>query len=674
MNVADIILEKLGCQPREIIEDEKWHHFDDNKKSYRVTSNLVMGWDWRDIDGTKFCVNRDGIKHEFKGMGRGLRNPNSKPVIVKKIDIVGEPIESHPYLIKKNINPPEKLSHNGLLYIPLQNAGGRQQSYQVINDKGDKRFAIGHSTSGVFYKFGEWTENIILCEGYATGCSIWEAVPEFTTICCMNAGNLTKVFEDLKLKYPLANFIIGADNDTPGINVAQKCIGAKIVLPEKIGEDFNDQNNISLTREAFLPGLSFLERSQDFMDQKPDERIFDSVSEIVEFFNNIPLFLKDSGKMYGYNKDTCETFIANTNDLEYLGSFWTGEKKPRLVPAVKIWRKHPDANKNFKFVFKPLGSEGPKEINLFKGINIPGEKTDIVELLNYIKKTMCRNRNDLYEWFLDWCADIFQNPFKKNAIVPVFISEEGKGKGLFCKMMSKILGDYYLLMISPNEINASFNFHQARKFLTVLDEMSWSRDHKLMNKLKSLTGNDVISFQAKFGPETPLEHPSRYIITSNDQNPIKISKNNRRFLVMEFDNRIDNSPIFSKMEGFALSFYEYLMKREIKHNLMVFSKELDRDGEEAKMEGHCPYELFFENHLELNWSDYLLPSDPTKIVKTHFDVIKAFNEMKQEYNSARYDSQNKFNKRFMEYFSNKVENQNSLVRDRNRVIKAPKIL
>ena len=89
-------------------------------------------------------------------------------------------------------------------------------------------------------------ETIYLCEGFATGASIFEATGG-TVVCAMSANNLP----------PVANLLTGqvvvvADNDESGTGdrygrIAAEAIGARLVMPPTRGDanDYAQHNDLA---------------------------------------------------------------------------------------------------------------------------------------------------------------------------------------------------------------------------------------------------------------------------------------------------------------------------------------------------------------------------------------------------------------------------------------------
>jgi putative DNA primase/helicase len=176
----------------------------------------------------------------------------------------------HPYVIHKRIRAyyARHIRHyrwiRDVLVIPIRNVDYDFVSVQIIKwshykRKDFKRFWKGTSPAGNMAWLCEklhdgYYGKIRICEGYATGCTIYEAVGE-PVVCALNAYNVPIVASALQKRYPLAILIICADDDAwddknPGVTAAIKAMqetGAVMRLPDFTGlditsrpTDFND--------------------------------------------------------------------------------------------------------------------------------------------------------------------------------------------------------------------------------------------------------------------------------------------------------------------------------------------------------------------------------------------------------------------------------------------------
>ena len=155
-----------------------------------------------------------------------------------------------PYLARKQVFGFEaRYGKNNSIVLPVRK-GGELVGLQFIHADGGKVFLTGTEKQGASLVLRpEATGWHVLCEGYATGCSIATVLPNARVEVCFDAGNLVAVATERVSQYP--ELIIAADNDhakppNKGLQVAKDIVdrhGVRAVWPEGIeGTDFNDMH------------------------------------------------------------------------------------------------------------------------------------------------------------------------------------------------------------------------------------------------------------------------------------------------------------------------------------------------------------------------------------------------------------------------------------------------
>ena len=93
-------------------------------------------------------------------------------------------------------------------------------------------------------------DTILICEGWATGASLFEATGHFTIV-AFSAGNLTAVALSTRKHHQANEIMICGDNDASGVGqiaarAAALAINGKYILPDTVGQDFNDSINMEV--------------------------------------------------------------------------------------------------------------------------------------------------------------------------------------------------------------------------------------------------------------------------------------------------------------------------------------------------------------------------------------------------------------------------------------------
>lgn len=124
----------------------------------------------------------------------------------------------HPYVVKKRIIPYYARQIRSFLMLKIHNIQGELISIQYIYpDNRNKKFKKYLPIKGGFIYLGEKIEPefdiLWICEGWATGCAIYECVGKHV-ICALMASNLEQVAKDFRALFPKMKIVICADNDS----------------------------------------------------------------------------------------------------------------------------------------------------------------------------------------------------------------------------------------------------------------------------------------------------------------------------------------------------------------------------------------------------------------------------------------------------------------------------
>ena len=145
---------------------------------------------------------------------------------------------AHPYLERKRIGAIGIRQLRDMLLIPARDAAGTLHTLQFISPDGSTRFLSGGRIAGCYYAMGRPAGSLLLCEGYATAATVFQATGEATAV-AFNAGNLPTVARALRAKFPRLRIVVCADNDaaTPGnpgltkATEAARAVGGFVAVP-----------------------------------------------------------------------------------------------------------------------------------------------------------------------------------------------------------------------------------------------------------------------------------------------------------------------------------------------------------------------------------------------------------------------------------------------------------
>ena len=176
--------------------------------------------------------------------------------------------DSHPYLVSKGLGVAGcvglRVDADGWLVVPML-YNGKILSLQRISPDGEKKFHFGATTKAAYYAIERQGAAITaLVEGFATGLTIFQAIPNCRVIVAFNAGNLPVVAARMD-RFGMG--VVCADNDhetaarigrNPGLDAARaaaEVLGVGVAYPTCAGTDWNDY--VMEQMELAFAGQSF---------------------------------------------------------------------------------------------------------------------------------------------------------------------------------------------------------------------------------------------------------------------------------------------------------------------------------------------------------------------------------------------------------------------------------
>ena len=234
--------------------------------------------------------------------------------------------------------------------------------------------------------------------------------------------------------------------------------------------------------------------------------------------------------------------------------------------------KDPDIRTYEKLDFYPQRKTEKHIYNTFKGFDgmkAPDNKNDFRNSYTYkhFKNNICKNDESKEEYLTKWIANILQDPLNKTRTAMILQSKQGCGKDFFVEFSNKLIGDeYYLITGRPDIAFGKFNKSLENKIICVFNETQGKDTYEINESIKDAITRNKINIERKGKDPITLNDATHYIFLSNNNNPVKIPPDDRRFFCIEVgeDNRNDTD-FFSKVKKeldnkeYIKSFYEYFI-------------------------------------------------------------------------------------------------------------------
>ena len=207
---------------------------------------------WKPENTKPIFIDHDAIKRQAERAERERIKAHQEAA--KKAEwILSQCVQqAHPYLASKGFDKEHTLvwrTDTGPLMVVPMRIGGQLSSLQLIDESGQKKFLTGGATGGSCFQISAGPP--ILCEGYATGLSVRDALlaakVRRSVVVCFSAQNMKRLAQNMR------DSLVIADNDASltGERVAKE-IGRPYWISDRKGEDFNDYSR----------RVSLFERSQ----------------------------------------------------------------------------------------------------------------------------------------------------------------------------------------------------------------------------------------------------------------------------------------------------------------------------------------------------------------------------------------------------------------------------
>ena len=279
------------------------------------------------------------------------------------------------------------------------------------------------------------------------------------------------------------------------------------------------------------------------------------------------------------------------------------EKEDKSINPFDLWFGHIDRKDIDRIVFNPREDHEITEFNIWKGFKIKqknkGEPCKIQHFLNHIKHIWANDDEPTYNYILNWFARLLQKPYKKNNICLVLHSIEGVGKSFILDMIGKIIGnEYYISTSNLKNILGDFNGDAEGKILVNLNETGMWYDKKVVGSFKEFITDSTISINKKGVQQYTIDNYCNTIITTNEDHIVNINGQDRRFNILECNNKKYNKEYYNKIAQTDLqALADYFYDRDISNydSRDFIKSDLHMQQVKKNMDS---VELFYTEYLE----------------------------------------------------------------------------
>ena len=329
-----------------------------------------------------------------------------------------------------------------------------------------------------------------------------------------------------------------------------KSIGPKFLFQTIVEGDFEKKKMIAISKE------------------NAGKEKWEVHSEFLSYMNNyFSYILKQDcfmesrdGQLFWYKVLANRLNFSVPCDIMGLDKKGIMKVEEQMLDPHEIFKRSAFRREYNNVVFEPYLTEKidtKKDYNLFTGFkheykpDFSVDRTKIEPILHHLKTVWCKENEEVFEYLLSWYADMIQNPGTLPGIAVVVYGKPGAGKGSICNFLgNKVIGQKYYSSVSEiRQLLGNFNSKIMNKILICCDEVAnFGGAIANNNKLKGLITEPFQSIEMKFKEPMDVKSCSRYVFLTNNEWPVKVECNDRRFLCLETDSRyIGDSKYFKEL-------------------------------------------------------------------------------------------------------------------------------
>lgn len=514
------------------------------------------------------------------------------------------------YLTQKGLNFEVPILNNKL-FVPLVNIKGQYTGGQFIDHDGKKYLMKGSKKKGAFIviksklnrpldvkKILGSASNIVICEGLATGLSIWAFRPESIVISAIDAGNIIHVAKAVRDINQNVKIIIAGDNDIgndknvgkeKAIESAKMVNGFYTIPNTDFKADWDDlRKQFGIEKTKIIFEKNIISAKNNLQENMPNQARYNAEetntiklkshsknTEILLQSNTPPniradLFIQQFNGNLAFNNDTQTTHYYN-------GRFWEAYEDSKLIKNLMLmydkWQINYTSNSLqsiidlVRFKLEPL-EEAKQNCIFFKnGVYSIKDK----KFLDHDKSFFNTHENGIHynigeqvKLSLESSAPIFYKYLKNAtkteikfngslAILYIILTnkikwhyfieltgEGGTGKSTFSEIARLLVGEHNVADcdLKELEISPSSRTQLINKKLIILSDQAQYIGNGDM--LKKLSGQDVININPKY--KKPFSYRPQSIVLAINNHSMVFKDNDsgiaRRRIILVFNEVI----------------------------------------------------------------------------------------------------------------------------------------
>ena len=297
------------------------------------------------------------------------------------------------------------------------------------------------------------------------------------------------------------------------------------------------KHNFKLNEDSNDSEVVFKILSKEF--EKTHAKIIDLGSYIKEYDDKVIMMSKEKIKS-AYEHMKCGINKMGFN-VSFIDKWMKLNDNIRKYTTIDMYPNTNECPSDTYNLWRPFAFQ------LYEGNYEPNEEGKN-RFFNHVK-ILCNNDDTSYKYVLKWIVHMMKYPHKKST-TPTFLSDQGSGKGTLIKFITIILGNKKVFETAEPSRDVWGNFNEMMKdcYLVVLNELNKKESKDSEDKIKMLQTDPSLTINIKGGTKFVMKSYHHFMITSNNENPIKSVKGDRRnFITKSSDEKKGDLDYFTQL-------------------------------------------------------------------------------------------------------------------------------
>lgn len=225
---------------------------------------------------------------------------------------------------------------------------------------------------------------------------------------------------------------------------------------------------------------------------------------------------------------------------------FTPKGVPQVKPLGAAWLASPRRRFYNGIELAPNGHANPGYYNLWRGFAVEPKKGDWSLFLRHIETIVCGSNDTLTRYVLAWMAMAVQEPGRPANTAIALRGGQGTGKGAFARGFGMLFGVHFLHLDSTRHLTGNFNAHLHNAILVFADEAAWPGDKAGIGAFRRMVTEPTLAIERKGVDIMTVPNMIHMILASNEDWTVPAAIDERRFVVMDVDAKMQNDTTYFK--------------------------------------------------------------------------------------------------------------------------------